>query len=61
MEALADMYSLAPDRTAVALRVGWVPLSPDEVAAAPEWLGANYWDDSRLVAEFRRALGLPPG
>ena len=61
MEALAEMYALAPDRTAVALRVGWVPLSADEVAAAPERLMANYWDDARLIAEFRRALGLPPG
>lgn len=56
-EALAEMYSLAPGRTAVALRVGWVPLTPDEVADAPEWLRANYWDDARLVAEFRKALG----
>ena len=61
MEALAEMYSLVPGRTAVALRIGWVPLSADEVAAAPEWLKANYWNDVRLVAEFRRGLGLPPG
>jgi nucleoside-diphosphate-sugar epimerase len=57
-EALAEMYSLAPGRTAVALRVGWVPLSADEVASAAEFLRADYWDDARLVAEFRTALGL---
>ena len=58
MEALAEMYSLPPGRSAVALRVGWVPLSADEVAAAPQWLRASYWDDARLLAEFQRALGL---
>jgi nucleoside-diphosphate-sugar epimerase len=59
-EALSEMYSLAPGRTGVALRVGWVPANPAEVAAAPQWLRENHWDDRRLVAEFRRALGLPP-
>ncbi|MCR4282366.1 MAG: NAD-dependent epimerase/dehydratase family protein [Bauldia sp.] len=59
MEALAAMYALAPGRAAMALRVGWVPRSADEVAGAPEWLRANYWDDARLVVEFRKALGLP--
>lgn len=59
-EVLCAMYSLAPGRTGVALRVGWVPASPDEVAIAPAWLRDNHWDDARLVAEFRRALGLPP-
>lgn len=61
MEALAAMYALAPDRRAVALRVGWVPQSEGEVAAAPGWLRANYWDNARLVAEFRAALGAGPG
>lgn len=58
-EALAAMYSLAPGRKAVALRVGWVPVANDELAGAPDWLRANHWDDARLVAEFRRALELP--
>jgi nucleoside-diphosphate-sugar epimerase len=58
MEALAAMYSLAPGRDAVALRVGWVPASADEVPLAPDWLRDNYWDDARLLTEFRRALGL---
>jgi len=58
MEALAAMYALAPDRRAVALRVGWVPGSADEVAGAPDWLKAAYWDDARLIAEFRKALGM---
>jgi nucleoside-diphosphate-sugar epimerase len=55
-EALADMYSVAYGRTAVSLRIGWVPLSQDEVASAPEPLRARYWDDQRLAAEFRKAL-----
>ena len=58
MEALSAMYSLAPVRDAVALRVGWVPASADEVPLAPDWLRDNYWDDARLLTEFRRALGL---
>jgi nucleoside-diphosphate-sugar epimerase len=60
MEALAEMYSLAPGRTAIALRVGWVPGSADELAGAPAWLRENYWDDRRLIAEFRKALALDP-
>jgi nucleoside-diphosphate-sugar epimerase len=58
MEALAAMYALTPGRSAVALRVGWIPRDPAEVANAAPWLLANYWDDARLIAEFRQALGL---
>ncbi len=57
IEALAAMYALGPGRSAVALRVGWVPSSADEIAAAPDWLRASHWDDARVVAEFRAALG----
>lgn len=57
-EALAAMYGAAPGRDGVALRIGWVPGHVDEVAAAPEWLRASYWDDARLVAAVRAALGL---
>jgi uronate dehydrogenase len=57
-EGLCDMYTLAPGQTAVALRVGWVPPTPTEIASAPQWLRANHWDNARLVAEFARALGL---
>ena len=57
MEALAAMYALAPGRTAVALRVGWIPRDPSELTTAAPWLMANYWDDARLIAEFRKALG----
>jgi hypothetical protein len=28
------------------------------VPLAPDWLRDNYWDDARLLTEFRRALGL---
>ena len=58
IEGLAAMYGSAPGRDGVALRVGWVPRRVDEVAAAPDWLRASYWDDTRLIAAFREALGL---
>ncbi len=58
IEAMCAMYALAPDRRAVALRVGWVPASPAALAGAEDWLKANYWDDARLVKEFRIALGM---
>ena len=57
MEAMAAMYAMTPGRRAVALRIGWVPHDPAEVAAAEPWLQANYWDDARLVAEVNAALG----
>lgn len=57
MEAMAAMYAMAPGRRAVALRYGWVARDPDEVEAAPDWLKANCWDDARLIAEVKRALG----
>jgi nucleoside-diphosphate-sugar epimerase len=59
MEALAAMYALAPGCRAVALRVGWVPHSAEALANAPDWLKVNYWDDARLIAEFRKALDSP--
>lgn len=59
-ESLCEMYALAPGRTGIALRVGWVPVDAAEVPAASQWLRDNHWDDKRLVVEFRRALGLPP-
>jgi nucleoside-diphosphate-sugar epimerase len=57
IEAMALMYNMTPGRHAVALRIGWVPHDPAEVAAAEPWLRANYWDDERLVAQVRTALG----
>ena len=59
MEALAAMYTLAQGRRALALRVGWVPHSAEALANAPDLLKANYWDDARLIAKFRTALGVP--
>jgi nucleoside-diphosphate-sugar epimerase len=58
IEAMCAMYALAPDRRAVALRVGWVPHSLAALEGAEDWLAANYWDDARLVKEFRIALGM---
>ena len=57
-EAMAEMYNVRPGRGAVALRLGWVPRSIDELADASDWLRANYWDDDRLIGQVRGALGL---
>lgn len=56
-EAMALMYNMTPGRHCVALRIGWVPHDPAEVAGAEPWLQANYWDDEKLIAQFRTALG----
>jgi nucleoside-diphosphate-sugar epimerase len=58
LEAMAAMYANGEDRYAVALRIGWVPASTQELADAPAWLAANYWSDERLIAEIRLALGV---
>jgi nucleoside-diphosphate-sugar epimerase len=58
IEALCEMYGAAPGRSGVAVRVGWVPHEPGALGQAPDWLRANFWDDARLVAEFRAALGV---
>lgn len=55
-EAMAAMYTMTPGRRAVALRFGWVPKDPGELATAEGWLIANYWDDARLIAEVKAAL-----
>lgn len=57
LEAMAAMYAMTPGRRAVALRLGWVPRDPGELEQAEPWLRANYWDDTRLVAEVTAALG----
>jgi nucleoside-diphosphate-sugar epimerase len=56
-EAMAAMFSSTPGRRGVALRIGWVPACTSDLDGAPEWLRANYWDDARLIAELRTALG----
>jgi nucleoside-diphosphate-sugar epimerase len=58
IEAMAAMYMQDTGLTATALRIGWVPANAGEAQRAPPWLAARYWDDARLVAEFRGALGL---
>jgi nucleoside-diphosphate-sugar epimerase len=57
LEALAGMYSMTPGLRCTALRIGWVPHDPSEVATATPWLAANYWPDERLLDAFRKALG----
>jgi nucleoside-diphosphate-sugar epimerase len=57
IEALAETYSMTPGRRAVALRIGWVARDPSEIATAAEWLRDNRWDDARLIAEIKAALG----
>jgi nucleoside-diphosphate-sugar epimerase len=57
IEAMALMYNMTPRRRAVALRIGWVPHDPAEVAQAEPWLQANYWDDERLIRQVTTALG----
>ena len=57
-EAMAEMYNIDRNRSAVALRFGWVPRSLDELETADDWLRANYWDDERLIGQVRGALGL---
>ena len=56
-EAMAAMYTHT-GRRGVALRFGWVPHDPAQLVGAPQWLMDNYWDDARLLAEVRGALGI---
>jgi nucleoside-diphosphate-sugar epimerase len=56
-EAMALMYNMQPGRHCVALRIGWVPHDPAEVAKAAAWLQANYWSDAQLIAQMKTALG----
>lgn len=56
IETMAAMYGLGTGRSAVALRYGWVPGDPGDVALAPDWLQADYWPDERLLREVRAAL-----
>ena len=58
-EAMAAMY-VAAGLHAKALRFGWVPRDPREVEAAPPELRADYWNDTRLIAEVKAALGFRP-
>ena len=57
LEAMAHMYNMTPGRHCVALRIGWVPHDPAEVAKADAWLQANYWPDEHLIAQVKSALG----
>lgn len=57
-EEMAHMYNVGhPGRHCVALRIGWVAHTPEDVAAADPWLQANYWDDARLIGQMQAALG----
>ena len=57
-ETMAAMYRHSTGQICTALRIGWVAHDLDEVARSPQWLQDNYWDDARLIAEVRAALGL---
>lgn len=56
-EAMEAMYSSTPGRRGTALRIGWVPANTADLDGAPDWLRANYWDDTRLIDELRAAIG----
>lgn len=58
VEALAAIYGAVPDRKAHALRLGWMPRNPADVAVAPDWLQRDYWPDEVL---FDRIASLLPG
>jgi nucleoside-diphosphate-sugar epimerase len=60
IEALAPMYSSQDGLHAVALRIGWVPASDDDLKNAPAWLLDDHWSDERLISAFREAADLPP-
>ncbi|WDR04577.1 NAD(P)-dependent oxidoreductase [Devosia rhodophyticola] len=60
-EQLAAMYDHGEGQRAVALRIGWVPHSPDQYTKAEQWLKDNFWSGERLIDEMRRALGLADG
>jgi nucleoside-diphosphate-sugar epimerase len=55
-EAFATIYDALPGCSGVAIRVGWVPGDPGDVAKAPGWLRAVHWTDERLIAAFATAL-----
>lgn len=56
-EAMAGMYAHATGQRCVALRYGWVPHDPADLEGAEDWLLRSYWDDERLIAEVKTALG----
>lgn len=56
VEALASIYGAAPGRTAHALRLGWIPGNPADVATAPDWLKQDHWPDDELFARVAALL-----
>ncbi|MDF3131095.1 NAD(P)-dependent oxidoreductase [Kiritimatiellaeota bacterium B1221] len=60
IEAMASMYALSKNRDAVAIRIGWVPDTAQQLSEAPSWLLKNYWDDQRLITEFKYHIDPPP-
>lgn len=55
-EDLAKMYSLTPNRSAIGLRIGWVPTHSSDVDGAEEYLVKDYWSDENLFKAFTQAL-----
>ena len=52
------MYRFSTGKICAAMRIGWVARSLAEVEAADGWLKANYWDETRLIREVKKALDL---
>jgi nucleoside-diphosphate-sugar epimerase len=56
-ESLAAMYDNRAGCRGRAVRIGWVPPRAEARLTAEPWLAALYWDDERLIREFKEALG----
>ncbi|NNG34452.1 NAD-dependent epimerase/dehydratase family protein [Nakamurella aerolata] len=56
LESLAAMYAQQPGRAAEALRIGWVPHHPDDLAGADPAIASSYWPADRVVSEFAAAV-----
>lgn len=56
LESMARMYAQHPGRAAEALRIGWVPHRPGDLAGADPAIAATYWPPERVVSEFAAAL-----
>ena len=57
-ESLAAMYDNRAGCRGRAVRIGWVPRDADARLTAEPWLAALYWDDERLIREFKEAAGI---
>jgi len=58
VEIMTAMFDHEEGRRGRPVRIGWVPRDRSELKTAPAHLQDRYWSDKRLVAAFRRALGM---